>query len=337
MSTQTDGCFSRKSSGSSVYGIRWNHISFMADPPIAGGPARGGRLLPESLACYGFRVEGPHKAGPLTRSRGRPAMQPRSASRIASASRFSSRVAANAEDSIPQVRSVSPPASAAQGSVKGLPREYSPTPRNRGSTYPAGTLKFLKLQTGKVETSKTAGPGQHKAHRTTGTAPRRASPVPAEGICSAPAKNGNSASPAPAGAGTPVKKFTASAGRAGRRLSSAALNRASRSASRPRTAGRRAADSRPRRAATSDSSRSAGATPKQRNRTGYRIRRRTCVAFEQPGDAAVQPVDRRRRRRSPLPPAPRRRVEGEADAVRPAHSPSMVSMLGTSRLKTGPL
>src|ERR1700722_19498817 len=29
MSTQTEGCFSRKSSGSSVYGIRWNHISFM--------------------------------------------------------------------------------------------------------------------------------------------------------------------------------------------------------------------------------------------------------------------------------------------------------------------
>src|SRR4029079_9061506 len=32
MSTQTLGFFSRKSSGSSVYGIRWNHISFMADP-----------------------------------------------------------------------------------------------------------------------------------------------------------------------------------------------------------------------------------------------------------------------------------------------------------------
>src|SRR5580693_6636788 len=29
MSTQTDGCFCLKSSGSSVYGIRWNHISFM--------------------------------------------------------------------------------------------------------------------------------------------------------------------------------------------------------------------------------------------------------------------------------------------------------------------
>src|SRR5216684_2241278 len=29
MSTQTEGCLSRKSSGSSVYGIRWNHISFM--------------------------------------------------------------------------------------------------------------------------------------------------------------------------------------------------------------------------------------------------------------------------------------------------------------------
>src|SRR5215469_4287998 len=30
ISTQTEGCFSRKSSGSSVYGIKWNHISFMA-------------------------------------------------------------------------------------------------------------------------------------------------------------------------------------------------------------------------------------------------------------------------------------------------------------------
>ena len=35
MSTQTDGCFSLKSSGSSVYGIRWNHISFMAGIPIS--------------------------------------------------------------------------------------------------------------------------------------------------------------------------------------------------------------------------------------------------------------------------------------------------------------
>jgi len=29
MSTHTEGFASRKSSGSSVYGIRWNHISFM--------------------------------------------------------------------------------------------------------------------------------------------------------------------------------------------------------------------------------------------------------------------------------------------------------------------
>src|SRR5690242_18435543 len=29
MSTQTDGLASRKLAGSSVYGIRWNHISFM--------------------------------------------------------------------------------------------------------------------------------------------------------------------------------------------------------------------------------------------------------------------------------------------------------------------
>src|SRR3954454_5172620 len=46
MSTQTDGCFSRKSSGSSVYGIRWNHISFTArsrfnsQPQPVPGPRR---------------------------------------------------------------------------------------------------------------------------------------------------------------------------------------------------------------------------------------------------------------------------------------------------------
>ena len=33
MSTHTDGCFSRKSSGSSVYGIRWNHMNFMTRLP----------------------------------------------------------------------------------------------------------------------------------------------------------------------------------------------------------------------------------------------------------------------------------------------------------------
>src|SRR5215472_8391688 len=37
-STHTDGCFSRKSSGSSVYGIRWNHRSFI------------GNLRPDSCA-----------------------------------------------------------------------------------------------------------------------------------------------------------------------------------------------------------------------------------------------------------------------------------------------
>ena len=33
MSTHTEGCFCRKSSGSSVYGIRWNHSSFMGCLP----------------------------------------------------------------------------------------------------------------------------------------------------------------------------------------------------------------------------------------------------------------------------------------------------------------
>src|SRR5579863_6142214 len=35
MSTQTEGWESRKSSGSSVYGIRWNHMNFMACLPGA--------------------------------------------------------------------------------------------------------------------------------------------------------------------------------------------------------------------------------------------------------------------------------------------------------------
>src|SRR3954470_17385967 len=30
MSTHTEGCFLLKSSGSSVYGIKWNHMSFIA-------------------------------------------------------------------------------------------------------------------------------------------------------------------------------------------------------------------------------------------------------------------------------------------------------------------
>src|SRR4030095_13592639 len=48
MSTQTEGCFSLKSSGSSLYGIRWNHKNFMGPSPIrapthttaAAGPPR---------------------------------------------------------------------------------------------------------------------------------------------------------------------------------------------------------------------------------------------------------------------------------------------------------
>src|ERR1700739_3586164 len=36
MSTHTDGCCCLKSSGSSVYGIRWNHMSFMGRALLAG-------------------------------------------------------------------------------------------------------------------------------------------------------------------------------------------------------------------------------------------------------------------------------------------------------------
>src|SRR6266568_247097 len=45
MSTQTEGCFSRKSSGSSVYGIKWNHISFMALPSQSNGSSFGINLF----------------------------------------------------------------------------------------------------------------------------------------------------------------------------------------------------------------------------------------------------------------------------------------------------
>ena len=55
MSTHTEGCFSRKSSGSSVYGIRWNHISFMGVSSEVGlfGPSRG------PVASVGLRANVP--------------------------------------------------------------------------------------------------------------------------------------------------------------------------------------------------------------------------------------------------------------------------------------
>ena len=44
MSTHTEGFASRKSSGNSVYGIRWNHISFI-------------RLSPIGLRCHALIAE----------------------------------------------------------------------------------------------------------------------------------------------------------------------------------------------------------------------------------------------------------------------------------------
>src|SRR3954465_1877027 len=49
ISTHTDGFFSRKSSGNSVYGIRWNHISFTA--------------LPSERRSESFREQGGRRAG----------------------------------------------------------------------------------------------------------------------------------------------------------------------------------------------------------------------------------------------------------------------------------
>src|SRR3712207_6742074 len=84
-------------------------------------------------------------------------------------------------------------------------------PSSSGSTYSAGTLKFLKLQVGSVETI--------SAPTTTSSTPDTAAWRIAAAIAShshswkaSAAKIGNSARPAPAGAGTPVKKLCAKAG-----------------------------------------------------------------------------------------------------------------------------
>jgi hypothetical protein len=79
-------------------------------------------------------------------------------------------------------------------------------PSSSGSTNSAGTLKFLKLQTGSVETSRNATPPSTTAH-VTGLAAIAASRGQSIARASSPTNSGNSASPAPAGAGTPVKKL----------------------------------------------------------------------------------------------------------------------------------
>src|ERR1051326_5426388 len=59
MSTQTEWCFSRKSSGSSVYGIRWNHIRRMIGLPRWGDYRPVGRqtrrfVKLDAAACFAF-------------------------------------------------------------------------------------------------------------------------------------------------------------------------------------------------------------------------------------------------------------------------------------------
>src|SRR5580658_2040466 len=117
-------------------------------------------------------------------------------------------------------------ASAAQGSASSRATNR-PKPRKSGSTNSAGTLKFLKLQTGsddtdRAETPIMTGPQNNGWCATTARFSRP------NDLASNPRNNGNSASPAPQGAGTPVKKLLVYAGRCV--SSDIALKRARRSA-----------------------------------------------------------------------------------------------------------
>src|SRR5579875_2599882 len=96
-------------------------------------------------------------------------------------------------------------ASAAQGSATST-AAYTPTPSSSASTYSEGTLKFLKLQTGRVETHSSAVPTRVRLQNTGLRDTVTSQPTPSA-LASNPMNRGNSASPAPAGAGTPVKKL----------------------------------------------------------------------------------------------------------------------------------
>src|ERR1017187_3897972 len=96
-------------------------------------------------------------------------------------------------------------AKAAHGSANKSAKN-SPVPRRSGRTYSAGTLKFLKLHTGREETSSTAVPTRIGAQNNGWRVTALNASNPSESA-SKPRKIGNSASPAPAGAGTPVKKL----------------------------------------------------------------------------------------------------------------------------------
>ena len=79
-------------------------------------------------------------------------------------------------------------------------------PSSKGSTTARGTLKFLKDQVGSVLT---ISPPTRIRTPATSTGFRMMLASIGISICvkNSPAKSGNSAQPAPAGAGTPVKKL----------------------------------------------------------------------------------------------------------------------------------
>src|SRR3954451_11044208 len=81
-----------------------------------------------------------------------------------------------------------------------------PVPRRSGRTYSAGTLKFLKLQTGRADMVKAAVPTRI-GPQNNGWWVTIANESRPRDCDSRPRKIGNSARPAPAGAGTPVKKL----------------------------------------------------------------------------------------------------------------------------------
>ena len=67
MSTHTDGCFSLKSSGRSVYGIRWNQSSFTGAPPGGGSltllQRRAGYTRPVDSLRLDLRAQDPGSDG----------------------------------------------------------------------------------------------------------------------------------------------------------------------------------------------------------------------------------------------------------------------------------
>src|ERR1700753_2546098 len=96
-------------------------------------------------------------------------------------------------------------ASAAHGSAISTTTQAQ-TPSSSGSTYSDGTLKFLKLQIGSVETSSNAVPISTAAVNSGYCAACSSRSQPSD-CASSPRKSGNNTKPAPAGAGTPVKKL----------------------------------------------------------------------------------------------------------------------------------